>query len=760
MVHRFAAIALFTVIVLNTIAVRAWAYPYVLAQPYWDLDSLVFTSDAIVEGRFIQPGSGTLRITAVHAGRLKVGQTITIARPGDFLKPRGSGRDTRLGPTDHLLLLLCHDKSPGVFAIDPNRVWLIVRGRVCDFYPTYPFVRWAQAPLTPQPCEADLPGVALAWPILPNPWRLDQHKSIVDFRASVRQTHVKASRWRAHFDTPVDKTDVGWLLDLLKERRLAFSAPATDWDFGYDVIAREAAKRLVQTHDLPAMEQGILIDPMQSAMLHEFANPAGHDYLLRRMTDRTLPKAHRERMAQEVASFLNSETIAAATQFVRPHKAPEPRVPSDLIQIAKAAALLAEAGDEEVAEPLLGALTNFIEMNRTGRGVEMENQFAKVADVLLALYERHLTSDLINYRIERTTQAISPARYAQLNSKCGPILLLARPPPRRDRFSQVIVPIGKFEVPYELRWLGNNPATWKVTLVLQSETTGAAFILPSSISPTTSGEPGTEVFSLPPGLQPGAYRIFYRVIDGVSVISEGRGYETTIPLPIPPLPVPNWSAGPPKLPPLRSWPLFPRPVTTSMIAMLALSAALILRAIFRSRRQHRRLRKGLCPQCGYDLRFAANRCPECGRATTKEIERGILRRCIGRIACVACLIVFAASATAFVRSFWVADCMTRTAPNRADSFYADRGSFVVQLQAVEGAPGWTYDGSDPSAFPTSIAQCADPDGPHCLGIEYSSAARVIVVPFAWPGGMAGTIAAVLIWRLLRRRRMLGNRAIR
>jgi hypothetical protein len=50
--------------------------------------------------------------------------------------------------------------------------------------------------------------------------------------------------------------------------------------------------------------------------------------------------------------------------------------------------------------------------------------------------------------------------------------------------------------------------------------------------------------------------------------------------------------------------------------VVAVTAALPARWLWRRREQRRRRRRSLCPACGYDVRATPGQCPECGMVTT------------------------------------------------------------------------------------------------------------------------------------------------
>jgi hypothetical protein len=55
-------------------------------------------------------------------------------------------------------------------------------------------------------------------------------------------------------------------------------------------------------------------------------------------------------------------------------------------------------------------------------------------------------------------------------------------------------------------------------------------------------------------------------------------------------------------------------------AVSGLLAALLIRPVLTLVRRRARLRSGLCPNCGYDLRESPSRCPECGRTPRPPIR--------------------------------------------------------------------------------------------------------------------------------------------
>src|SRR6185437_6961385 len=114
----------------------------------------IYSSELVVEGRIVNgdkevpPECARLRITAVHRGDVKAGQTVVVWRLKEYRKPAGSGTsNVALGPKDHLVMFLKRlgpDQAGNrlsrgdVFV--PNDALqsdcgmrLVVRGRVCGF---------------------------------------------------------------------------------------------------------------------------------------------------------------------------------------------------------------------------------------------------------------------------------------------------------------------------------------------------------------------------------------------------------------------------------------------------------------------------------------------------------------------------------------------------------------------------------------------------------------------------------------------------
>lgn len=56
--------------------------------------------------------------------------------------------------------------------------------------------------------------------------------------------------------------------------------------------------------------------------------------------------------------------------------------------------------------------------------------------------------------------------------------------------------------------------------------------------------------------------------------------------------------------------------------LLATAPAMAARRMWLARRRRRRLKTGLCAECGYDVRASADRCPECGFVVLSPCTQG------------------------------------------------------------------------------------------------------------------------------------------
>jgi hypothetical protein len=362
------------------------------------------------------------------------------------------------------------------------------------------------------------------------------------------------------------------------------------------------------------------------------------------------------------------------------------------------------------------------------------------------MYGRDGISEANRFQIEEDMVFIGESAYESLGSSSGILLSLAELDQDTPGYSTPSTPVLR------LKWNycgTRRPFRWKTAwVVIQPVGGGNSYSAPSGMTGFSSadgnslGSNSGENIALPSGIAPGRYRVFYRLMNDGKIVSEGHGFETEIPVPTVSanLGLATVAQATPR-PPLqlrKSW------INSTGGGSVAIFAALVLQAFARGRRARWRMRRGLCPDCGYDLRASNVRCPECGRPVSGDLGRGVVRRRLLEMARAGSILVAVVAIGLWVRSYWAADCVTRTAGRSADALYSTRGAIVFEHSNADDDYGWTYEHVSPAAFPRSVGETVG-SGWRVLGLEYSRNANMAVVP-CWVIIMAAGMMAALLTR--------------
>lgn len=699
------------------------------------LDSLVFSADQIVEGTVVRPappGVEGVQVTIVEAGTLTVGQTIYPEHLFSRLKP-GTGiwarHSTRLQEGDHVILFL-KGQPPTLFCVDGG-TFLAVRGKVFAF--------GKQAPMG-----------TLTW--YPDRLRHDS-PTVREFRAAVAGDASRSAGLHALLDPPAKRTNAARMLSLLSSRATPFHLPWED----ADTIGNTAATRLVELGDFEIAAEAVAADPMYAVRFRELlSSRAGRDYLMRRIADRSVPLAEREHLVPLLAGEVGFRVYyynATEKPPPLPEGAPGQRA-DDFVGWVRLAGTTATE-DERLAGLVLHAMEHplFLAAHDPPNAPQSRAAVDNAEHELRALYTEASTSDCLKYWIECAMAAIGRDAYQRLDSPCGRLMTLAGPPDLTRYFAAkpAMLAVGYDYCDSQRYGYGMSPVLPQVTsafLVLEPRSGGNAFVLPSAIVATqndwTHGH-GIDATPLPPGFPAGTYHVNYRLMNGNTVVSEGHGVDLQIPqqglrvLPAIGRPV----SRPARMPSRTAW----RTAWTAWLVVMGCAAVLCLvgRRLAGSHRRIVWFQNGRCHACGYDLRASHGRCPECGTGVPKALPIQVLRRRLIGIGGAGMLLAGALLMVLLVRSFCVADVVTRTTFFRADAVYTVRGILAVQWLTIGSDAGWLYERADPKDLPTAAQDAGPPADIGLLGLEYSFGEDMLVLPL-WIPVLVLAVCGLFMWR--------------
>ena len=484
---------------------------------HYNLDSLVYLSDRIVEGEII--GSRSLGVSVVDvkisrnlAGIGRPGETIAVALTDLFRKSIGSQeKTTPLTKGDRLFLFLIPARPREGFSVPgdgsvlmpvPSGLKLVVGGKAL------PFFQWRN------------PGGYIAQ--LPVPGRLAPGEDVTQLRAAIADSWKRALVWHEQFkDAPISG-EAAKLLMLLRERRQTLSTfPSLQ-----DAIVETATWRLARLRNPKLMLQVLSIGwssrRQYGAVIAGLGTPEGREVVLQRIGDASAPIAERRELARLTASvgliyhwyaeIDSGDNVRFKSSIDRDNSS----------YITRIVRLSATVADEEIALALLSGIRS------TGfsPGLPQVEVDLEKATTELIKFHRATRSARVRFAIESLISQRRATDFARLQIRSTPVLSLAT----LDTVETSKVP-GTIFVNREETWLRDSDPLTSVALVLEAIDGGHTHVVPVVSDKLQRDKAGRGVsrgdrFQVPPGIRHGKYRVFFRYMAGNVVAAESYSFET------------------------------------------------------------------------------------------------------------------------------------------------------------------------------------------------------------------------------------------
>jgi hypothetical protein len=459
-------------------------------QYTYDIDSLVYMSPHIVEGklgaeyRTNNVMVSDFKISAIHEGNLKVGQTIQVTAL-DFYsvadKGFRGGRKLRSGDQ----FLLFGDRAKNTFLYDipedaeiywpaPSGVWLIVGEKALDF--------WQES--NPGPYVAVLDSAATNTAI----------PTVVELQMQIRRSLKRVEKWRPLMERDATANDIPALLDILRvEKEIGrYVAPGS--------ITAKVCSHLVALHDVSALTNALNInDKLSWALGGGFDTPLGRSFLWSKFADEKQSIEERVKWANILQK--------AGEGYPEEHQ---------LKRIAEYATRTKV--DQRLQAILLDSLQqlqNWWRFTHVGNGPDatIQSGVDEATSVLKSFYQK-TDSEELKYKIDLIL--------AEFNGEKEGIISILR-------FGNYDAGARRLNYHYDiLVWKGTNLTT---QIAFQNVTTEQKWNVPANLNVKLTDHEqsgGIKDIILPKDLPDGRYRVFIEFLQEGKVVSVSHSFETDL----------------------------------------------------------------------------------------------------------------------------------------------------------------------------------------------------------------------------------------